>query len=149
MSGLTLAVNVAHDATDAVPIAQAILGAASRVLALIEKAEANRDAFDRLAQKTRLAQRIKDIMASHEPTPEVLLHLQLVYKVLVSVEEYIRKHAAKPPWRKAISHLLNSSKEVERLSLELTDALQEFQMVAALMTNVVMERNARVDRGVP
>lgn len=136
--------SIAQEATDGIPIVNQILGAVSRILKLAEKIEKDREALHALADKSqKLARRITAVLKDRTPDGEIVHSLESVRAVLNAVQALFEKHVAKTRVRRAISYLLAVPRDVERLSAELDDALQEFLLTAALDTNVRVQENSR------
>ncbi|EJD35118.1 hypothetical protein AURDEDRAFT_175800 [Auricularia subglabra TFB-10046 SS5] len=144
LAGLVLTASVAHDMTDGVPIVNQILGAVSRIATLAQKIERDREALHALAVRSqKLARSITATLAGRAPEGEIMNSLQRARTVLTSVDDLFLKHVAKARLRRALSYLVSVPRDVERLSAELADALQEFLIVAALDTNARVQADSR------
>ncbi|EJD46673.1 hypothetical protein AURDEDRAFT_164129 [Auricularia subglabra TFB-10046 SS5] len=80
LTGLSLAANIAHEATDGVPVVNQILGVVLRIVILAEKVERDREALHSLAERSqKIAQRIQDVLSSREPSEGILRSLEGVH----------------------------------------------------------------------
>ncbi|KZW01815.1 hypothetical protein EXIGLDRAFT_716464 [Exidia glandulosa HHB12029] len=149
LAALVVALKVAREATDDVPIVKQILGAAVAIVEYAEKIDKNRDAMYSLATKSAtLARQIKDIVAGRTVNPLLTAHLEELSDVFKGVEDFMAKHAAVGRFsriRRAFDHAFVVAKHVERLREELQDASQGFLIAAALDSNLgIQETKLRI-----
>ncbi|EJD46719.1 hypothetical protein AURDEDRAFT_164172 [Auricularia subglabra TFB-10046 SS5] len=144
LAGLGLTTQIALAATDGVPIVKQIVGVVARIVILAQEIEAHRDALHALAENARsMGRRVEAVAAEHEMEGEMLSTLESLYRVLSSVETLLAKHNAKPRFQKALSYVFTVKGQVDRLNQELSRAVQEFLLVAALDTNGRVKQNSR------
>ncbi|EJD46727.1 hypothetical protein AURDEDRAFT_164180 [Auricularia subglabra TFB-10046 SS5] len=144
LAGLGLTTQLALAATDGVPIAKQIVGVVARIVTLAEDIEARRDVLRTLAETARsMGRRVEAVAAEHDMEVEMLSTLEVLHRVLSSVETLLAKHNAKSQFHRALSYAFTVKGRVDRLSQELSRAVQEFLLVAALDTNGRVKQNSK------
>ncbi|KZV96532.1 hypothetical protein EXIGLDRAFT_420314 [Exidia glandulosa HHB12029] len=154
LTGASLALKIAKEATSDVPIVKQIIGVALNIVELAERAEKNRDALRMLAEKAAtLAQLVKQVVSDRTVDGQLVPLLERLTLVLGKVEEFMLKETAKGNGLKKIyrSVFVLRSK-VEKLSNELETEIRGFT-IATLVdsrvymaeTRVYMEDNSQHD----
>lgn len=144
LAGLSLTTQIAVAATDGIPIVKQVLAVVSRIVTLAEDIDQRREALHALADSARtLGQRIEAVVSDRELEGEMLQSVEAVHTVLRSIEAFFNKHRAKTRVQRALSYALTTSKHITGLSQELSGAVQNFLLIAALDTNTRVRENAR------
>ncbi|EJD46705.1 hypothetical protein AURDEDRAFT_164158 [Auricularia subglabra TFB-10046 SS5] len=144
LAGLGLTTQIALAATDGVPIVKQIVGVVARIVILAQDIEAHRDALHALAENARsMGRRVEAVAAEHEMDGEMLSTLEALHRVLSSVETLLAKHNAKSRFHRALIYAFTVKAHVDRLNQELSRAVQEFLLVAALDTNGRVKQNSK------
>lgn len=133
---MSLAVSLAREATDAVPVVKQTLGVAVRIMALAEKIDRDREALHALADRSlQLCRRVTNVMDGRTPDARILSSLERILAVFDKVEAFMKKHVARRSLHRAISYTLTVPQHVDRLTSDLENALQELVVVTLLDVN--------------
>ncbi|EJD46703.1 hypothetical protein AURDEDRAFT_164156 [Auricularia subglabra TFB-10046 SS5] len=144
LAGLGVTTQVALAATDGMPIVKQIVGVVARIVMLAEDIETRREALHALVENARsMGRRVEAIAAEHEMEGEMLSTLEALHRVLRSIESMLAEHNAKSRFRRVLSYAFTIKNNINRLDQELSRAVQEFLLVAALDTNGYVKDNSR------
>ncbi|EJD46761.1 hypothetical protein AURDEDRAFT_184252 [Auricularia subglabra TFB-10046 SS5] len=136
LAAVVQALNVAQQATDGVPIVSQIIGVVVRIGLLAEKIDNGREALHDLVEKSQiLAQSISQVVADRSPTGQLAKSLERVYRALDAIERFMARHIEGNRFKKVFAYTFTMSKHVGRLTEDLSNAVREFLLVAALDTN--------------
>ncbi|KZV96534.1 hypothetical protein EXIGLDRAFT_705322 [Exidia glandulosa HHB12029] len=122
LTGASLALQIAKEATSDVPIVKQVVGVALNIVELAERAEKNRDAMRMLAEKAAtLAQLVDKVVSSRivdGRLSDLLGHLSVV---LAQVQEFMLKETAE---RNVLRNIYRSIFTVQKRTEELSNALE-------------------------
>lgn len=136
LTGLAQVANLACEAADDVPVVKQILALVARIAGLAEKMDKNREALHALAERSVGFAHTVRAVAAGRPTGALAPSLAKLCRVFEAVEELMAVHVARGRVRRALSYAFTTAQHVERLTQELSDAVQEFMVVAHLDTNL-------------
>ncbi|EJD46715.1 hypothetical protein AURDEDRAFT_164169 [Auricularia subglabra TFB-10046 SS5] len=143
LAGLGLTTQLALAATDGIPIVKQIVGVVARIVTFAQEIKARRDALHALVDDARAIGRSVEAVASgRELEGEMLARLEALYSVLRAVETLLAEHRTKRRLYRALRYAWTIQNVVETRSRELSRAVQQFLLVAALDTNAFVQDSA-------
>ncbi|KZV79825.1 hypothetical protein EXIGLDRAFT_734187 [Exidia glandulosa HHB12029] len=134
LSGASIALRIAKEATSDVPIVRQILGVTVNIVDLAEKIEKNREALHALVDKTAtLAEAINNIVSGRIIDEQVTQLLERLTRVFKKVEDLMSKEARKSNIaNKLYRGLFIIQRETEKLSEELDNEMRLLTLAALL-----------------
>ncbi|KZV82356.1 hypothetical protein EXIGLDRAFT_843812 [Exidia glandulosa HHB12029] len=147
VSGTSIALKIARDATANVPIVGQILGVAVHIADLAKQAQKNKEAMRALARKASiLAQRVDEVVSGRTPSANLLERLVNLKGAFTKVEDFMADEVEKRnPAKNLFRSLFVLPAKLEDLSQELDSEVASFSLAAAIDMRLYIEESALYD----
>ncbi|KZV85969.1 hypothetical protein EXIGLDRAFT_841098 [Exidia glandulosa HHB12029] len=145
LAGATVALKVAREATDAVPIAKQILGAAAHISELAEKINKKRDAMYSLVEKSGIyAHQIDIAVGGRVLDVQLQRRLERLYNVFREIEALLEKQTApRTAALRALRNVFVLPNKAEALASDLESEMKLFQLATSIDTRLAVADTAR------
>ncbi|KZV81178.1 hypothetical protein EXIGLDRAFT_844832 [Exidia glandulosa HHB12029] len=147
VSGTSIALKIARDATANVPIVGQILGVAVHIADLAKQAQKNKEAMRALARKASiLAQRVDEVVSGRTPSANLLERLVNLKGAFTKVEEFMAEQVKKRnPATSVYRSLFVLPTKMEELSQDLDSEVASFSLAAAIDMRLYIEESSLYD----
>ncbi|EJD34788.1 hypothetical protein AURDEDRAFT_176182 [Auricularia subglabra TFB-10046 SS5] len=140
LSVLSLSAAIARGGADDVPIVGQVLGSVMGVLLLAERMDRTKEALQSLLNAAReLAQSIGDILTDRTFGDQVSASLETLHRceatAVQRIEQFGVRHGSKTSIGRLLCYAFSMPRELERLTWDMSTAVQGLLILAALDTN--------------